>query len=261
MAGVAVFVGALVGVSLNSSLTLPILLAFLAAAFVTAGGNTMNDYFDREVDATSISHKKRPIPSGELLPKEAIQFAAFCFILGIFLSIFINLLCLIIASVNAFFLVVYDAYLKGRGFSGNIIISYLVASTFLFGGAAVGELSLVSALTLLFAMAFLANLGREIVKDVEDIASDKGKRKTLPMKIGEKGSVMGASLSLGVAVVLSPLPLIWEVLGQGYLLVIVADAVLTVSIFTSFRDAHAGQKLIKVGMLLALIAFILGGIT
>ena len=256
MAGIGAIIGFLVGSGLDLSFVPIISLAFLTVVFVTAAGNAMNDYFDRDVDA--ISHKKRPIPSGRLFPKEVIIFAAVCFATGIFLAIFINPACLVIAVFNILLLISYDKRLKQTGFSGNIAISYLVASTFLFGGAAAGNIALAGILVLL---AFLTNLGREVIKDIEDIAGDRGKRETLPMKIGEKKTVIIANFCIGGAILLSPLPWIWNMLGQGYLAVIIADLILMTSIFVSFRNVQTTQKLIKVGMLLALLSFLLGGIT
>jgi geranylgeranylglycerol-phosphate geranylgeranyltransferase len=145
---------------------------------ITAGGNAMNDYFDRSID--SIIHKERPIPSKRLSPSMALVFGIGCFIAGFFLSIFINFLCLSIATINIAMLIIYEKYLKKRGFFGNISISYLVASIFLFGGAAVGN---IVATAILAILAFLANMGREIMKDVEDIKGDEMERKTFPMKI------------------------------------------------------------------------------
>ena len=255
MAGVAVVVGAIVGVGLDLSFIPLILIAVLAAFFVTAGGNTMNDYFDRDIDI--ISHKERPIPSKRLFPKEAIQFAVVSFIIGFFLAAFINLLCLAIAAFNTLLLVFYDKHFKQTGLGGNMIISYLVASTFLFGGAAVDRIVITG---ILFTLAFLANLDREIIKDVEDISGDTGKRRTLPMIMGERKSVIIASSCVILAVLLSPLPLIWNILGRGYLIVVLADLIFIASIPVSLRSAHNGQKLVKIGMFFALISFILGGI-
>ena len=252
----AVVIGALIGVGLDISFLFPVLLASLVAVFVTAGGNTMNDYFDREVDV--IVHKKRPIPSRRLSPEEAIVFAVACFVVGVSLAIFINFLCLAIAVVNICLLVSYDKHFKKTGFAGNIIVSYLVGSIFLFAGAAVGNITTTG---ILATLAFLANLGREIIKDVEDIAGDRKERKTLPTRIGTKGSLFLAGLFIIAAVILSLFPSVYNILGIEYLIVVViADIVFLYSVWISFENPHKAKNFVKIGMLLALISFLTGGI-
>jgi len=260
MTRVGVIIGALVGVGLDSSFIFQISLAFFSATFVAAAGNMMNDYFDRDVDAVSYPNKKRPIPSGRLLTGEVIEVSTVCFTLGILFAASINLDCLAIAGFNVFLLILYGKRLKRTGFSGNIAISYLIGSVFLFGGAAVGKIATVGILTV-FILVFLVNLGREIIKDVEHIAEDKGKRETLPMKIGEKKALVTASFFIGTAVAFSLLPLVWDIFGPGYLVVLGADAVLVYSVVISFRNPPKAQKVIKfVGMSMAIVAFLLGGI-
>lgn len=252
----AVVIGALIGIGLDFSFLFPVLLASLVAVFVTAGGNTMNDYFDREIDV--IVHKKRPIPSKRLSSKEAIVFATVCFIVGVFLAAFVNFLCLIIAVVNVCLLISYDKHLKKTGFAGNVVISYLVGSIFLFAGAAVNSIAVTGTLAIL---AFLANLGREIIKDVEDIAGDEKERRTLPMRIGVKGSLVLAGLSIIIAIILSLFPFVSNTLGIEYLVVvIIADGVFLYSVLISFGNPHKAKNLVKIGMLLALVSFLIGGI-
>lgn len=267
MAGIEVIIAAMVGIGIGIDLKLylsPILLAFLAAVFITAGGNAINDYFDWEIDEKSQSHKKRerPIPSGKIVPTEAMEFAIVCFAIGSLAAIFINLLSCFIAVINVALLSFYSQEIKKSGFPGNITISYLVGSTVLFGGAAVGNITAIG-IWILFALVFFANLGREIIKDIEDISGDKGKRETLPMKIGIKKSVIIADCCIIFAVILSPLPLIYNVLGLGYLLVIGADIIFIWVVLVSFKNArenaHRAQQIVKYGgMFTALIAFLLG---
>ncbi len=279
MAGIFAIVGFLVASDINLSSILQVVLtsdilqvalasdvlqvalAFFAVFFVTGGGNTMNDYFDIDVDATS--HDERPIPSGRISLKEASRFAAICLILGIVLAFLINnKWCVAIAGFNVLMLFLYDWRLKKTGLFGNITISYLVASPVIFGSlAAIDGLTLTKTLILLAVLAFLANLTREIEKDIEDIKGDRIKRETLPMKIGpEKATIVAVSF-LVIAIVLSPLPLIWNTLGWGYLTVFGADLIFVASIrfaILELKDAHTIQKWIKRGMAVALLAFVLG---
>ena len=262
MAGVSAIIGFLIGGALGLSLIPKIILVFLVVVIITASGNMVNDFFDRDVDAIHKLHRKRPIPSGRLSPKEVKYIATICFFTGVPLAYFIEPWCGLIALINVGFLVVYDLYLKKIGFPGNITISCLVASTFLFGNvAAVGGIVLTKTLISLISLAFSTNLAREIIKDVEDIRGDREKRETLPMKIGERKALIIANLFVLIAVALSPLLWFWQVLGDSfipYIAIIGADIVFVMSISTSRRNAHKAQTIIKGGMLIALVAFVLG---
>ena len=262
MDGISAIVGVLIGGALDLSLIPKIILVFLVVVIITASGNMVNDFFDRVVDAMHKKHIERPIPSGRLSPKEVKYAAIICFFIGVSLAYFVEPWCGLIAFISVCFLVIYDLHLKKKGFPGNVIISCLVASTFVFGNtAAVKGIVLTKALIILISLAFLANLSREIIKDVEDAEGDKERRETLPMKIGPKKALIVAAFFIVIAVALSPLLWFYQVLGNSfipYLTVVVADLMFIKSIPVSFKDSHRAQKINKYGMLIALIAFVLG---
>jgi 4-hydroxybenzoate polyprenyltransferase and related prenyltransferases len=153
-------------------------------------------------------------------------------------------------------LVSYEWKAKKAGLIGNIIISFLVALIFIYGSLSVKF----SFLVLIFAfMAFLANLSREIIKDVEDVEGDIDRR-TLPMKIGKKLSTVFASVFLLIAITISPIPYLYFHWNIYYLIaVLLADILFLVSIIFSFNNPKRGQEFIKFGMLVGLVAFLIGG--
>jgi geranylgeranylglycerol-phosphate geranylgeranyltransferase len=152
----------------------------------------------------------------------------------------------------------YEWLLKAEGLAGNLAISWLTGALFLFGGAAVDSLELA---WILGALAFLATLGREIVKDIQDIEGDKGSRRTLPMRIGVKNAGIAGSAAFAAAVALSPLPYLLDLLSLWYVpVVLAADAIFIYCALIHFRDAGKGQKVAKLAMLIALIAFLAGGV-
>jgi geranylgeranylglycerol-phosphate geranylgeranyltransferase len=193
MGGVAVGVGALVasGPPLLDSGALPgVGLAMLVAALYTGAGNALNDYCDRSTDR--VNHPGRPIPSRRIRPEPARRFSIAVFAAGMLIALFIgyprlNWLTLGMAALNSFLLAAYEMKLKSRGFSGNITVSWLTASLFLFGGAAAATAtgpSVFPAPVLAMALlAFLASVGREIIKGIEDFEGDRDRR-TLPRLIG-----------------------------------------------------------------------------
>src|SRR3989442_7364423 len=76
MSAVGVGVGGVVGVGSAAwgDLALPLVMAAAAAAAFTAGGNALNDIFDRETDR--INHPDRPLASRQLTLRTARALAA-----------------------------------------------------------------------------------------------------------------------------------------------------------------------------------------
>ncbi len=255
MGGVAVIIGSLVEGATFSYLP-SVIVASLAAFFIIAGGNAINDYFDWKVDL--VAHPKRPIPSGRLSLSETSIFALMSFLLGLGLAFFVNWICFLIALISVAVLISYEKGLKERGFIGNLAISYLVGSLFLFGGASIGVIYNTAFLALL---AFLANLGREMIKDVEDLEGDKGERKTLPITRGAERTLLFSSVFLLAAIIFSFYPWIQGIFGREYFLVVLlADVAFLISIFASFKNAKKAKNIVKLGMIIALISFLIGGI-
>jgi geranylgeranylglycerol-phosphate geranylgeranyltransferase len=244
---------------------IPIFFAALAAFLVTGAGNVLNDFYDAELDKKA--HPERPIPSGEVSPKSAWNFAMTLFAGGLILAVLVNWICVIFVFVNTGLLFTYERSLKAKGLSGNITISYLTASVFLFGGASIVSFVFVP---ILFLLALLANVSREITKDIEDMEADAAYRRTLPMILGRSLAARTAGKYLKAAVVLSFLPLIiflWPgaitmmmVKVMGYIaVVIVADFFFLSSIGIISINPHEAQFYMKVGMMVAMIAFFLLG--
>ncbi len=253
-----VAIGVLVGYLVEGGIVISygIALAPLAAILATAGGNGLNDYFDREIDR--VVHPNRPIPSGYILPNKALMFSIVCFILAIVTSFLTSWICLAIAVLNIGLMIGYEKRLKQAGFLGNLVISYLVASLFLFGGAA-AETWNIARTPILVPLVILATLGREVAKDIEDLKGDERSRVTIPMRIGRKKASLLASSLILLAVALSPLPYVLGVYGPLYLYILApADALFILSAIILFKKIDLGERLAKYGMLMGVGAF-LGG--
>ncbi|MEF8852188.1 MAG: geranylgeranylglycerol-phosphate geranylgeranyltransferase [Haloarculaceae archaeon] len=233
----------------------PVATATVTTVLAVAAGNAINDYFDREID--SINRPDRPLPRGEVSPRGALAFAVILFGLATALALTLPLVAIVIAGINLAALVAYTELFKGLPGVGNAIVAYLVGSTFLFGGAAVGKLEGVVVLAFLAAASTFT---REVIKDVEDIVGDREEGlRTLPIVLGERRSLWVATAVLGVAVAASPLPYLLDVFGVVYLILVVpADAVMLSACYESFSDPTDGQTHIKYGMFLAAGAFVVG---
>jgi len=156
------------------------LLLFFIVALITAAGNVINDFFDAEIDA--INRPDRPIPSGAVSRGDARRFAVTLFLAGILVSFFTNSLCISIAIFNTLLLIAYAAKLKSTPLTGNIVVAYISASIFLFGGALNGLDGLIRIIPIA-AITFFAMLSRELLKDAEDVEGDRaGGADTVPIR-------------------------------------------------------------------------------
>jgi geranylgeranylglycerol-phosphate geranylgeranyltransferase len=229
-----------------------IISCFVVLAFM-AGGNSLNDYIDREIDKTA--HPERPLPKGEIAPRTALYIGVAGIVIACVLSVaMMSIIATLIVVIAAALMVSYELALKQRGFVGNVTIAVLTGMIFLFGGAVVGN---VEGNFIIAAMAALVTIGREIAKDIQDMESDEG-RKTLPMMIGVKNAAIVGAVFFILGPILSVWPLIDQTFGALYCIVFIADAIFIYSAFIIFRKADASQKMAKYAMIIALIAFVLG---
>ena len=269
MAGIAALVGTLIAFlalpdSMQVRLVYEPVLVFSVVFLITGAGNAINDYFDHEIDR--INRPSRPIPSGRVNRKTALYFSMLLFGTGVVLSYWLGPVCLLLAGFNSLMLFLYASTFKRMALAGNVVVGYLTGSTFLFGGALeIFNGTGIQSTMILFLLAVLATMAREIVKDIQDIEGDsRAGARTLPIVIGKmKASRLAAVLGI-TGIVLSPLPLVFNVnnaFGASYMAVIfVADILFLVSINEILlRDnAKKASKLLKMAMFVALIAFIVG---
>ena len=262
MSAAGVAVAALVAAQPTGFLSrlLAVGFAAVAAALFTAGGNALNDYFDRETDR--VNHPDRPIPRGDVSSEQALRFASLAFALSLAAAVYAGILAVAIVAVNFVVMVSYEKGFKARGASGNFLIAYLVGSLFAFGGAAAytGGIAVLQRAFLLGLLAALATAGREVTKDIEDLAGDVD-RATLPRRIGVPRAGAIATACFVASVVLSAIPLVLGLFGWAYLvIVLVADAIFIYSGAYSAKNPARAQRAAKYGMVVALVAFLAGGL-
>jgi len=253
-AGLLTFTGAFVAGGVSEA-SWAVIAAVVATITATGGGNAINDYFDREIDR--INQPDRPIPRGDISARGALWFSLALFGVAIAAALTLPLVAIGIAVFNFLALVAYTELFKGLPGVGNVLVGYLTGSTFLFGGAAVGEpLGAVA----LFGLAAVATLTREIIKDVEDLDGDREEGlRTLPIVIGQRRAlVVGLIVMLG-AVAASVWPYYAGTFGIVYLAVVIpANGVMVWASLQAFSDPSTSQRWIKRGMLLAAVAFVAG---
>ncbi|MFH0949266.1 MAG: UbiA family prenyltransferase [Candidatus Aenigmatarchaeota archaeon] len=232
-----------------------IILAAIAAFLITGAGNVINDYFDFEIDKTNAP--SRPIPSGRMERKRALQYFLLINIIGLAISFLVNWQFFVIAIVNTIVLYVYSWKFKKALLIGNIAVSWLAASTFIAAGLI--SQSLPISIIVLSLISFLGTLSREIVKDIEDVKGDRQyKAKTLPIVIGEHKSEIIASIVLLVAVISLFVPI--TLFSNFYFIGMVPAVVVCIAAIIYIKNAHKSQKLIKFAMYFVFLGFILGSV-
>ncbi len=261
IAALAVLVGALIGYPVVSFSKL--FLACLSASFISAGGYVMNDYFDLEIDR--INKPERPLPKEMLSKKSALLFSLLLFGIGLVLSVLIKLPSFILAFISSFLLILYSAKLKKRLFIGNLTVSTICALAFLYGGLVGSDftLSFIPA-----GFAYLFHLGREILKDVEDLKGDKSvDAKTIPIFFGEKKAFLFITFIFSTLILLTLAPYVFNVFSIFYLLLVVlaVDSLLLFTIISMWRDSSEKNlsrlsRILKWDMILGLLAIFVGRI-
>ena len=136
MMAFAVVVGASLVAPLN--LTTNLFLGVATSFLLTAASMVINDYYDRGIDA--INEPNRPIPKGDVKPKEALVFATVLSATGLAAAFETNMESFLVAIVAAIISVTYITKGKGTGLPGNFLVSATVVIPFIYGGLAVGQL-------------------------------------------------------------------------------------------------------------------------
>ncbi len=247
------FIGA--GFNLPSHLY-AVLAASISVFLVTSGGNIINDIVDIETDR--VNHPQRPIVTGRISTGAAkAAFSLFFAVAVVVSGIFISLYALAVVILAEAFLGLYETRTKKMGLTGNVMVSVLVGLIFIFGGIAVNS---IGKMLILFAMATLANLSREIIKDIEDIEGDVD-RATLPKSIGVRGAATVAIASIAIAVSFSYLPYYLGIFTLYYLAIVaVSDVLFIASAVTIIRNPGISQQVSKLAMIVGLLSFAVGGI-
>lgn len=205
----------------------PFFWLVFSTVLIAAGGNIINDYFDVRADRINKPHRliitKHITKRSAILMHWGINFIAFSialylsWIMDSFWYLFIHLL-----SINVLWF--YSMYFKRRFLTGNILIAALTALVPVLVGiyfyqhqlpntefysvklfpfsTANNDPKIILYIALGLAIfAFLLNLAREVVKDIEDVNGDLELRsKTLPISMGEKRSKWFIGIVLSIAV-------------------------------------------------------------
>jgi geranylgeranylglycerol-phosphate geranylgeranyltransferase len=240
-----------------------VFLGAISASLILMSGNAVNDVFDIESDR--INRPNRPLPRGDLSAKQAIGISLILAGLALILACSINFRCFLVASFYAAIFFAYAVWLKPTGLLGNIIVSSGTGMSFIYGSFTVDWLR---PLIVIFAIcAFILNLGREIVKGVEDLEGDRARKcRTIAISQGPRIAGLIVVVLYAAVLPLSVAPFLLGYTGLYYLFsILVADLVVVAVIRESFRlqmeNAARVSRLIKISMTMGIVAFFVGAIS
>ncbi|MCK4545929.1 MAG: geranylgeranylglycerol-phosphate geranylgeranyltransferase [Candidatus Eisenbacteria sp.] len=258
IAGISVGVGAAVSHCASAETVCP---AIASAILIAAGGNAINDFFDRETDR--VGKGNRPIPSGQVTAGGSVLFAGLLFLLGWVLSFRVGNGGFALVTCWVVLLVLYSSHLKRTGFAGNVVVSGVSASAFVLGGfAGLDPLrSLIPAV-----LAFLFHLGREIIKDVQDERGDaKAGVRSLAVQLGSEKALAIAAVVFGVLVGATLLPFALGYYNAIYLVMVIIGVDLPlvyvmIAILSGPSERRLGMLsgLLKIDMLVGIVCILIG---
>jgi geranylgeranylglycerol-phosphate geranylgeranyltransferase len=267
--GFAVFVGAVVanqGLSFNSTVLPNLAFGFITGFTFLAAANTVNDYYDRKIDA--VNEPNRPIPSGVVKPKEALGYTAVLSLTGFVAASFTNIPSLTLAVIAWFLFTYYATKGKKTGILGNFIVSACIAIPFIYGSLIAKEVikEALSLTVIVFAgMAFFSTVGREITKGIMDVKGDKLEGvKTVAVLYGPRKAAFLALLFYLSAVVIGIFPWLLGEVSVWYLpFTATADLGFIVSSASLLRNysrenARRVKNIVRVCMVIGLFAFVAG---
>lgn len=239
-----------------------VILPVFVVMFFTIGANTLNDYFDYEID--KINRPDRAISSGLVLRNQALILSLFSFIIGVLIALKLNKDSQLLSiGVSLPLIIAYNVRLKKYPLIGNIIVSLILAMSFIYAGLVFKK---TEPLIIPALLAFGLTLIREIVKDLADIKGDKSAGlMTFPIIYGERKTVILCtilSLFLGIG---SFIPFLTGYYNTFYgisliLMVEIPLAVVVISLLNkpAILTAKRGSKLLKFCTLGGLFSIYIG---
>jgi len=238
-----------------------LILAMLVGGLVTSGANTINDYFDIEIDR--INRPRRPLPAGLLSPSAARKIAFFFFTSALTLAAFLGPESLLIVGLSIPLVYVYSAVFKTTAVWGNLIVGLTTGLAFIFGGTVAGDLQQA---WMPFLFAFVINWTREIIKDIEDIPGDRqASAQTLPIRYGVSAARRLITALLIGLILLTAVPYLLDLYGRLYLLAVMTlvNSLLITVLVELWRELDSRRlrrmsNCLKVAMFSGLVALLVG---
>jgi len=254
-------------------------LLVAATVFITAGGYVINDYFDIKTD---LINKGKVIVGTKIPRRQAMMWHNIFNIAGVSTGFYISYragyiwlgtLFLVVSGLLYF----YSASYKRQFLIGNIVVALLTAMVPLlvvfYEWPALYKYYTINAITLPkinfiiywvggFALfAFITNLIREIIKDIEDFEGDKAYgRNTVPVVIGVLSAKIVSFSLIIITIVL--LYLTWYFIINDTITLIYLSAAIVLpllcviyklGISSNRKQLHSASNIMKIVMLTGIL--------
>ena len=258
-AGICVVLGQLFALGYFAPLYLT-LTAALSVFFISASILVSNDYFDIETDKINAPH--RPISSGLVSPVQAFALAVFLLLAGLILSLTISITALLFSIGLTIIGLIYNGKFKKHGLLGNLMVSFSVGMTFIFGGLSVG-LPFNKIVVFFAIIAALVDLGEEVASDAMDIKGDKLiDSNSIAIKHGKEKALRLSALIFVIVILLSLIPFFLQWFKIIYLLpIVIMDIFIAFSTFKLIKSKNEeGRKYIRLlylGATFGLVIFLI----
>ena len=258
-AGVCVVMGQLLALGEFASIS-ETLFGFWSVFFISAAILVSNDYFDVETD--KINAPDRPIPSNAVTMSEALRFSILLMTSGLILGYLLGVptfLCIVILAIIG---LLYNRKFKKNGLAGNLMVSFSVGMTFIYGGVSVG-LPYNKMVWLFGIIAALIDLGEEIAADAMDMEGDKLiNSNSLAIAYGKKTALRISSYIFFIVILFTIIPFVFNWFQIVYLIPItLMDSAIAYSAFKLLKSTNEeGRKYIRLlylGATFGLLVFIL----
>jgi geranylgeranylglycerol-phosphate geranylgeranyltransferase len=223
-AGVCVVLGSLLALGQFPTLT-EIALGFFGVFFISAAALILNDYFDIESDRVNAPH--RPLPAGLVTERDLILLAAVVTLLGFLTGYLVGPTALLVVILVWLVGFLYNWRFKRSGLPGNLMVSFSVGMTFIYGGIVVGR-PWETVVWFFGVLVLLINLGEEIAADAMDVTGDRlVASRSLAVRLGsERALRIGAAIFMTV-ILISGLPFLFGWLDWNFLLpILLMDGVI-----------------------------------
>ncbi len=257
-AGICVVMGQILALGEFASVVTTI-FGFLSVFLISASILVMNDYFDVETD--KVNAPDRPIPSNLVSPGIALFLSIFLLLTGLLLSYLLSIITFLISILLALIGFLYNRYFKKSGLPGNLMVSFSVGTTFIYGGASVGQ-PFHQAVIFFGLIALLIDLGEEIAADAMDMKGDLLiDSNSLAIKYGKKSALKISGTIFLLVVLLSFIPFVLNWFPLFYLVPIgIMDIAIAYSTFKLLNsEGEEGRKHIRwlyLGATFGLVVFI-----
>ncbi|MBC8186530.1 geranylgeranylglycerol-phosphate geranylgeranyltransferase [candidate division KSB1 bacterium] len=259
IAMLSIFIGAFITGTISP--LLKVIFACISGGLIAGGANVINDYFDVEIDKINKPH--RPIAAGAISLKQAFAYSVFLYFIGIVFGWLVNWQAFVISVFSSILLFLYSAKLKRTVLWGNLSVSLLTALAFIYGGIAVNRLSYA---IIPAVFSFVYHLGREIIKDVEDIEGDRAdKITTFPIVYGAIPALKLATVVYLILILFTIIPFVLKIFGLYYLIVVIGivDVVVIyvlISMWKNYQSDHLSRLsiILKLNMFAGLVAIYCG---